>query len=155
MRSYLLLSVLLFLFYACMPDEGAPVDNNKDTVQNLTSYLSDSSRYTTIHWKDTNMDFGQITKDESVDIKFICTNTGSTDLVLSNVRPSCGCTLADYSKIPIQPGKTGYILAKYDSKKSAHGGKVTKTINYDANARNNPKKLTFTGFVKEDGSSKK
>ncbi len=49
-----------------------------------------------------------------VDINFTCKNTGDKPLYLVYVRPSCGCTVADYTKEPIPPGKEGKIDAQFD-----------------------------------------
>lgn len=46
--------------------------------------------------------------------KFEFTNVGDSDLVLTNVRPGCGCTAANYTKEPVAPGQKGYIEATYN-----------------------------------------
>jgi hypothetical protein len=53
------------------------------------------------------------------------TNTGSTPLVISNVRGSCGCTVTDYTKEPIAPGKTGNVKATFNAAALAHSTKVS------------------------------
>ncbi len=133
-------------------DKQSDEAKQEGTAPNVVPYLSDSSKFTIYSWKDTMLDFGTVTKGKMVEIKFICTNTGTKDLVLANVKPSCGCTLADYTKQPIAPGKTGFITAKFDSNKS-HGGQVRKTISYEVNSDYKPR-LAFAGTVNDPNATK-
>lgn len=145
--------LLLILLTACMPEDkpAANTEKQKETT-NFANYLSDSARFTSFEWHDTLIDFGTEKKGKQVEIKFTCINTGSKDLVLANVKPSCGCTLADYSKQPIAPGKSGFIKATFDTNKS-HGGQVRKSISYEVNSNNKPR-LIFTGTVLDPAAKK-
>jgi len=68
-----------------------------------------------IQFENTTIDFGNI-KEEGGKVtgKFVFTNTGNQDLLLTGVKPGCGCTAADYTKTPIAPGQKGYIDATYN-----------------------------------------
>lgn len=68
-----------------------------------------------IKFENTTYDFGRI-KEEGGKVtgKFIFTNVGNEPLELTNVRPGCGCTAANYSKGAIAPGEQGYIEATYN-----------------------------------------
>jgi len=68
-----------------------------------------------IKFENTTYDFGKI-KEEGGKVtgKFIFTNVGNEPLELTNVRPGCGCTAANYSKGAIAPGEKGYIEATYN-----------------------------------------
>lgn len=68
-----------------------------------------------IQFDKTTHDFGKI-KEEGGKVtgRFEFTNVGNEDLVLTNVRPGCGCTAANYSKDPIAPGQKGFIEATYN-----------------------------------------
>lgn len=145
--------LLLTLFTGCMP-EDKPAENleSQQKTTNFASYLSDSSKFTSFYWEDTLIDFGTVKKGKQVEIKFVCVNTGSKDLVLADVKPSCGCTLADYTKQPIPPGKSGFITAKFDSNKGG-GSHVTKSIGYDVNSSIKPR-LMFTGTVLDPEAKK-
>lgn len=68
-----------------------------------------------IKFESTTYDFGKI-KEEGGKVtgKFIFTNVGNEPLELTNVRPGCGCTAANYSKGAIAPGEQGYIEATYN-----------------------------------------
>lgn len=149
---------MLILLTSCMPEDKPAEKSQKEKANtNFAVYLSDSTKFTSFEWNDTLIDFGTVNKGKQVEIKFVCTNTGSKDLVLANVKPSCGCTLADYTRQPIAPGKTGFITAKFDSNKNS-GEKVHKSIGYEVNSSHKPR-LIFTGTVfdpkaKKDTASK-
>ena len=68
-----------------------------------------------IKFENTTYDFGRI-KEEGGKVtgKFIFTNVGNEPLELTNVRPGCGCTAANYTKGAIAPGQQGYIEATYN-----------------------------------------
>jgi len=68
-----------------------------------------------IKFDNTTIDFGNIKEDDGkVSGRFEFTNTGNQDLLLTGVKPGCGCTAADYTKTPIAPGSKGFIIATYN-----------------------------------------
>jgi hypothetical protein len=130
---------------SCNSTEKKPAD--------VSAIMQDSSKYTTVQWLDTSVDFGSRKMGELVNITFRCKNTGDKPLYLFNVHPSCGCTLTDYTKEPIAPGKEGKIDAQFDTKKS-HPGEVHKTVFVSANNSNPaPAMLKFSGMVLAADSS--
>lgn len=54
--------------------------------------------------------------ENPVTATFKITNKGDKPLVISNVTTSCGCTVADWTKEPIAPGKTGSVSSTFDAK---------------------------------------
>jgi len=68
-----------------------------------------------IEFESTTYDFGTIPEaGGKVKGRFVFKNTGSEDLIIQKVQPSCGCTAADYTKEAIKPGEKGFIDAAYD-----------------------------------------
>lgn len=61
-------------------------------------------------------DFGQLKEGDEAKAEFVFRNTGTEPIVITNVRPSCGCTTPFYSKEPVAPGETGVIHASYGTK---------------------------------------
>jgi hypothetical protein len=79
----------------------------------LTAILSFSQPK--IQFNQTTYDFGTIREEGGkVTGRFEFTNIGDSALVLTNVKPGCGCTAANYTKTPVAPGQTGFIDATYD-----------------------------------------
>ena len=71
-------------------------------------------------------DFGTIKKaDGKVSAVFTLTNNTNAPVVISGVRTSCGCTAPDWTKEPIEPGKTGTVTATYNA---AAIGPFEKTV---------------------------
>ena len=60
-------------------------------------------------------DFGTFSeKNPVVSCTFTFTNVGETALVINQAVSSCGCTVPEYTKNPIQPGEKGEIKVTYN-----------------------------------------
>ncbi|MGX5686579.1 MULTISPECIES: DUF1573 domain-containing protein [unclassified Chryseobacterium] len=97
-----------------------------------------------IKWKSESIDVGNIPQGKPKLIRFEFTNTSSKPIIIQNVAPSCGCTTADYTKTPIQPGKKGFVEASYNA---ATVGPFMKTVNVTTSDSKTPKTLSFKGVV--------
>ncbi len=97
-----------------------------------------------VAWKSEQIDLGDIPQGTPKSIVFEFRNTGEKAILITNVKPSCGCTLADYTKTPIQPGETAIITATYDATAK---GPFTKNVTVTTNAEETPKVLFFKGIV--------
>ncbi|MGE8433272.1 MULTISPECIES: DUF1573 domain-containing protein [Chryseobacterium] len=97
-----------------------------------------------IKWKSESIDVGNIPQGKPKIIRFEFTNTSSKPIIIQNVAPSCGCTTADYTKTPIQPGKKGFVEASYNA---AAAGPFMKTVNVTTSESKTPKTLSFKGTV--------
>lgn len=53
-------------------------------------------------------------KEPVVTCTFTYTNVGELPLVINQAIASCGCTVPEYTKTPIQPGETGQIKVTYN-----------------------------------------
>ena len=63
-----------------------------------------------IKFDKTTHDFGKFSENSPVvSCVFTFTNIGDAPLVIHQAVASCGCTVPDYTKEPILPGKTGTI----------------------------------------------
>jgi hypothetical protein len=80
-----------------------------------------------IYFEETSKDFGTIEEGTSTELVFKFFNSGNAPLLLKNVQPSCGCTLTNYTKEPVLPGKSGEIKATFNSSGKA-GQNVHKSI---------------------------
>ena len=95
-------------------------------------------------WVNTSHDFGKIEHNAPVEHKFEFTNTGNTPLIISSVKPSCGCTITEYTKDPVPPGKKGFVKATYDTKRM---GIFNKSIRVTANIEGGAEMLFIKGEV--------
>jgi hypothetical protein len=89
-------------------------------------------------------DFGKIPQGTPVTTVFTFTNIGKEPLILTEVRPTCGCTIADYTKTPVKPGESGSIKITYNA---AVAAPFNKTIVVTSNAKTPQKYLNIVGEV--------
>ena len=97
-----------------------------------------------VSWKSEMINLGEIPQGTPKSLDFEFKNTGTTDIIITNVKAACGCTATDYTKTPIKPGKSAKVTATYNA--AAKGG-FTKTVTVTTNAEEAPKVLTFKGTV--------
>lgn len=91
-----------------------------------------------------SFDFGKIKQNVPVTATFIVTNIGNEPLIIDQATPSCGCTVSDYTKSPVAPGKTGTIKATFNA---AAVGPIDKTITVKFAGIDDVKFLKFKGEV--------
>ncbi len=89
-------------------------------------------------------DYGQIYQGDNGECEFVFKNTGKADLILTNCRASCGCTVPTWPKDPIAPGKKASIKVKYNTTRL---GEINKSITVESNALNDRVILKITGKV--------
>jgi hypothetical protein len=89
-------------------------------------------------------DFGKIAQGKPVTTEFTFTNIGEEPLILSDVKPTCGCTIADYTKTPVKKGDKGVIKITYNA---AVVAPFNKTIIVTSNAKTPQKYLNIVGEV--------
>ncbi|GGH66747.1 DUF1573 domain-containing protein [Phaeocystidibacter marisrubri] len=109
-------------------------------------FYSSSDSAASFKWESTTVDLGEIPHNIPAEIQFEFTNDGEEPLIISNVRPSCGCTVADFPRTPIAPGESALIKAEYNAKSL---GQFQKSITVQSNAEQATQVLTFKGRVVE------
>lgn len=99
----------------------------------------------TAEFSKVEHDFGTISEGQSVEYTYQVKNTGPVPLIIQDAKPSCGCTVPDWTKQPIPPGGTGFVKAKFDS--SGKPGIQNKTITVTANTWPKQTVLRFKAMV--------
>lgn len=127
--------ILLSAFIVCACNNKEKLNDSKNDTAAALKTKADTTSYTEIQWLDSIIDFGTMKTEDSMHFKFRFKNTGSKPLLISDAEPACGCTVTDYPKDPIMPGKTNFISATFNSNFSV--GPVFKTITVTANTKNN------------------
>ncbi|MEI8280373.1 MAG: DUF1573 domain-containing protein [Bacteroidota bacterium] len=98
---------------------------------------------------DTLHDFGTIHEGESVTHDFTFKNNGRSPLVISSAVGSCGCTVPDYPRDPIAPGKEAIVKVIFNSKgKSGH---QEKSVTISTNSKRGIHMLYIKGEVTPEG----
>lgn len=91
-------------------------------------------------------DFGIVAKGERLDWAFEIRNTGNADLEILAAKPTCGCTVADFTKV-IKPGESGKVHANVDT--TAFAGPISKGVTIESNDPSTPvAQVTLAAIVK-------
>lgn len=145
MKHLLIIAISAMFFLAACNGKNENGSLSTDLVTNPKSASNSSEKQPIITFDKTEHDFGTLLQGEVVTYSFHFTNTGKAPLLISNVNTSCGCTVADFSREPINPGKDGYIKATYDSK--GHHGFQTRSLTVVTNTNPNQTVLRMKGNV--------
>ena len=102
-KVFSLLIVMAFVFSAVAQDANA--EKNKKVKE------------PEITFETLTHDYGNIMQGDNGTCEFVFKNTGKADLLLTNCRSSCGCTVPEWPKDPIAPGKKATIKVKYNTQR--------------------------------------
>jgi len=94
-------------------------------------------------------DFGKIPQGKIVSSTVKFRNTGNANLIIKDVKTSCGCTAALISKKVLKPGEEGKIRIEFDS--TGKEGKISRTVTVYSNDLNNSRSVItiFANVVKK------
>lgn len=109
------LFLMLFLLGSCNWTNGDVEVGNKTTME-----------------VDLVYDAGNVIRGEVINAEFTITNSGTYPLIISEVKPGCSCTVADYPDEPIQPGDSGVIKAQVNTDQTG-AGLLNKQVRIVAN----------------------
>ena len=86
-------------------------------------------------FSDNVFDFGTIQQGEKAVHNFKLTNSGKTDLIIRNVKASCGCTAVKHENV-VKPGQTIDLTVEFNSrgKRSRQNKSVTVITNDPKNS---------------------
>lgn len=109
----------------------------------MFSLLIDTQSFVLFHKQQ--IDGGEIKIDEDYQFHFSYTNTSDQPVIINDVRTTCGCTVPDWAKDPLLPGKTNTLTIKF--KPNTLGFHVKKIFVY-TNLDRNPIPLLIKAIVK-------
>ncbi len=87
-------------------------------------------------------------KNPVVTCTFTYTNVGEKPLVINQAIASCGCTVPEYTKTPLQPGEKGTIKVTYNGE-GKFPGHFKKTITIRTNGAVEMTRLYIEGDMTE------
>ncbi len=105
----------------------------------------DTTNVAKMFFEEKRHDFGTVNEGDIVRHVYKFTNTGTVPLIINNAKSTCGCTVPEWPKDPIAPGKSGEISVRFDTK-----GKINqqgKPITIFANTYPNKTVLQLKGMV--------
>jgi len=130
-KVFSLLVVMAFIFSSAVAQEANTEKPKKVKEPEIT-------------FENIVHDYGNIYQGDNGSCEFVFKNTGKADLILTNCRSSCGCTVPEWPKDPIAPGKKAHIKVTYNTQRV---GAINKSITVESNATNNRVILTIKGNV--------
>jgi hypothetical protein len=157
MKKIVVLGILtsVLLISACQKNEDSTT--NKEALQQDASVTSlkkeivatntneTPKETTSVYFPSTVFDFGTIKQGDKVNYTFEFENEGKIPLIITDVKPSCGCTTPDWTKTPIAPGEKGKIDVEFNS--SGKSGMQVKNITVYANIPDGTKTLVLKGNI--------
>ena len=120
------------------------------TLMLLCAYsYANAQKEADIKFDKTTMDLGKFPESNPVQkCTFTFTNTGNAPLIINQAIASCGCTVPEYTKEPVAPGKTGTINVTYNGK-GKFPGYFKKTITIRTNGKTEMTRLYRSGEMEE------
>ena len=134
-------SLFLVLFIICC---NYKVSEKKEHIY-MPSVTKSEIRVPNIKFDNLNHNLGTLKKGETISKYIKFRNKGGTDLIISNVKSSCGCTVANWPKNPIPKNQKDSILLQINT--SSLTGKVRKSITIITNSIPNTKVITINAKV--------
>jgi len=113
--------------------------NIQEDFSKLTS--AERQKAAKIAFNDTEFNFGDIKQGEKVEHTFRISNKGKSDLVIRDVKASCGCTAVKPDKNIIKPGETTSMKAIFNS--AGKTGRQNKTISIITNSPDQPRSILW------------
>lgn len=99
-----------------------------------------------VKWKTTSIDLGQVQKNVAEDLSFEFTNVTGSDITILEAKGSCGCTNVKYPEEAIKPGEKAEVTAQFRSGKV---GTFKKNIRIKTSDSEEYTYLYFNGEVVE------
>ncbi|MGW8122401.1 DUF1573 domain-containing protein [Roseivirga echinicomitans] len=97
-----------------------------------------------IEFKTDIHDFEEIPYNSQAEFYFKYVNNGRSKVTIDDIKTSCGCTVADWSKYPLPKNSIDSVLISYDTKIE---GYFSREIAISSNAINSPHRIWITGTV--------
>jgi len=116
LKSFLTLTLLLSIQFAFAQSIAADNSLNAGKVQ----------------WLQNQINTGSVPFGMPVSREFEVKNIGTENLMILQVKSGCFCTLAEWSKEPVEPGHSAKIKVTYDSQREGEFYRiVTVMTNFD------------------------
>jgi hypothetical protein len=115
MLRFVLIITISFSLFSCGNSGSGRLSTDVVGNSKTADADYDKSAGPRFQFEETEHDFGKLIQGERVSYSFKFTNTGGADILINKVSTSCGCTVGNYPKTPIKPGKSGSIDVTFNS----------------------------------------
>ncbi|MBK7098561.1 MAG: DUF1573 domain-containing protein [Sphingobacteriales bacterium] len=103
---------VIVLFGACNGFGKGEKNYVKNYGSGIASGKDDS---TTVRWESTFYDLGVRKRGTDIDVEYTFENTGDKPFLIDSIYGTCGCTLFDFPRKPVAPGRSGSVTIRYVS----------------------------------------
>ncbi|WP_298368774.1 DUF1573 domain-containing protein [uncultured Lutibacter sp.] len=145
-RTLIYVLALSLVVFSCKENATSKVNTSnlekakeRDAIINLGAPI--------IEFDKTEYDFGEITEGDLVEGSFNITNVGKVDLLITNAKATCGCTVPDWPKEAIKPGESASLKFTFNSR--GREGKQSKSITLQTNTEKVTEIIRIKGTVKK------
>jgi hypothetical protein len=118
---------LVLLTSACKKESAADIITSSD-MEVVAAAKALEGKFPIVKLDKEVHDFGTINEGDKVETEFMVTNAGEVDLIISDAKGSCGCTVPQPPKEPIKPGASAPIKVTFDSNGKPGAQKKTVTL---------------------------
>lgn len=142
-KHIVLIALVALVAFSCKDSAASKV--KKENLEKAKERDDASTKLPIASFDKTEFDFGTIDEGDVVETIFVLTNKGKTDLLISNAKGSCGCTVPTWTRKPIKPGESTEIGVKFNSRNKKN--KQSKTVTLTTNTLNGKEVLRVKGTV--------
>lgn len=144
-KNILTLLFVALLVASCQKENAAKKINkgNLITAKNRDAEIKKGSPE--ISFTKNEYNFGTVKEGEIVETSFVLTNTGKSDLVITDAKASCGCTVPQWPRNAVKPGENALVTVKFNT--TGKPNKQVKTVTLYTNTVKGRETLKLTGQV--------
>ncbi len=142
----LFLFLLTFSLASCKKENAVSKVNKQNLVNAKDRDAQIEKGAASISFDKTTHDFGTVEEGSIVKTVFTISNSGKTDLIITEAKASCGCTVIDLPKgKTIKPGDSTELKVEFNT--SGKPNRQSKTITLFTNTKAGREIVKLTGFV--------
>lgn len=147
MRLKFIIPVFVFAlaFTSCGKDNAASKINKSNLKTAMSRDAEIKKGAPEISFAKNEYDFGTVLEGEIIDTSFILTNTGKSDLIITDAKASCGCTVPEWPRNAIKPGENAMVRVKFNT--SGKPNRQVKTVTLYTNTTKGREVLKVKGMV--------
>ena len=141
----LFLAIVLGLSLAACDDKGKSGSEGKASEAAADDFKAEPGQGTPIHFAHLKTDFKTVTAGEVVKAKYPFKNMTNVPVAIADVKTSCPCITAEFTKGNILPGKLGEVNVTFDTK--GQFGDHYKLVSVILQGSNEPLTLELNGRI--------
>tara|TARA_R110001583_G_scaffold4351_2_gene25230 strand:- start:63689 stop:64147 length:459 start_codon:yes stop_codon:yes gene_type:complete len=138
------IAILSVVAISCKENASSKIKaTNVETAKERDAIISLGAAI--IEFDKTEFNFGTINEGDIVEGVFKITNPGKVDLLITNAKASCGCTVPEWPKEAIKPGESANVKVSFNSRGKT--GVQNKTVTLQTNTEKVTEILRVKGTV--------